>query len=144
MHNRIRSGCGLRPEHYQAGPELAQLGVVASARAFVLAAEHSSDPNGLLPGFYGMHYHMKASLAYALLLDPKDLVQIPVTIPEGLAAQSGRGTRARRQVRHPGYRAYAKVLKDPALLRPARLRERQPRGLPVSPRPATRRGLHER
>ena len=114
MHNRIRSGCGLRPEHYQAGPELAQLGVVASARAFVLAAEHSSDPNGLLPGFYGMHYHMKASLAYALLLDPKDLVQIPVTIPEGwrlsqvvawLGAKSGIPARA-----------YAKVLKDPASL----------------------------
>jgi UPF0755 protein len=66
------------------GPKLQQLGVVASARAFVLAAEHSSNPNGLLPGFYGMHEHMKASLAYALLLDPKNLVQATVTIPEGL------------------------------------------------------------
>ncbi len=65
------------------GPELARLGVVASARAFVLAAEHSSNPNGLLPGFYGMHLHMKASLAYALLLDQKNLVQVTVTIPEG-------------------------------------------------------------
>jgi len=65
------------------GPELARLGVVASARAFVLAAEHSSNPNGLLPGFYGMHRQMKASLAYALLLDQKNLVQVTVTIPEG-------------------------------------------------------------
>ena len=65
------------------GPELTRLGVVASARAFVLAAEHSSNPNGLLPGFYGMHLHMKASLAYALLLDQKNLVQVTVTIPEG-------------------------------------------------------------
>jgi UPF0755 protein len=65
------------------GPELARLGVVASARAFVLAAEHSSNSNGLLPGFYGMHLHMKASLAYALLLDQKNLVQVTVTIPEG-------------------------------------------------------------
>ena len=65
------------------GPELAKLGVVASARAFVLAAEHSSNPNGLLPGFYGMHRQMKASLAYALLLDQKNLVQVTVTIPEG-------------------------------------------------------------
>ena len=65
------------------GPKLVQLGVVASARAFVLAAEHSSNPNGLLPGFYGVHEHMKASLAYALLLDPKNLVQVTVTIPEG-------------------------------------------------------------
>ena len=65
------------------GPQLAKLGVVASPRAFVLAAERSSNPNGLLPGFYGMHLHMKASLAYALLLNPKNLVQVPVTIPEG-------------------------------------------------------------
>jgi len=65
------------------GPELAKLGVVASSRAFVLAAEHSSNPNGLLPGFYGMRLHMKASLAYALLLDQKNLVQVTVTIPEG-------------------------------------------------------------
>ena len=65
------------------GPELTKLGVVASARAFVLAAEHSSNPDGLLPGFYGVHLHMKASLAYALLIDPKNLVQVTVTIPEG-------------------------------------------------------------
>jgi UPF0755 protein len=65
------------------GPELVELGVVESARAFILAAEHSSTPNGLVPGFYEMHEHMKASLAYALLLDPKNLVQITITIPEG-------------------------------------------------------------
>ena len=65
------------------GPELTRLGVVASPRAFVLAAEHSSNPGGLLPGFYGVHLHMKASLAYALLLNPKNLVQVTVTIPEG-------------------------------------------------------------
>jgi UPF0755 protein len=66
------------------GPELVKLGVVASSRAFVLAAEHSSSPAGLLPGFYGMHNHMQASLAYALLVNPKNLVQVTVTIPEGL------------------------------------------------------------
>ncbi len=64
-------------------PQLVKLGVVASSRAFVLAAEHSSTPNGLLPGFYGMHLHMKASLAYALLLNPNNLVQVTVRIPEG-------------------------------------------------------------
>ena len=63
--------------------KLEKLGVVASARAFVLAAEHSTNPDGLLPGFYAMHEHMKASLAYALLINPKNLVEIPVTIPEG-------------------------------------------------------------
>ncbi len=96
------------------GPELTRLGVVASARAFVLAAEHSSNPNGLLPGFYGMHLHMKASLAYALLLDQKNLVQVTVTIPEGwrlsqivayLGAKSGIPARA-----------YQAVLNNPAQL----------------------------
>ncbi len=96
------------------GPKLQQLGVVASARAFVLAAEHSSKPDGLLPGFYGMRKHMKASLAYALLLDPKNLVQVTVTIPEGwrlsqivawLGAKSG--------IAASGYN---QVLKDPAQL----------------------------
>jgi UPF0755 protein len=96
------------------GPELVRLGVVASARAFVLAAEHSSNPAGLLPGFYSLHRHMKASLAYARLLNPADLVQITVTIPEGwrvsqlvawLGAKSGIPAAD-----------YQKVLKDPASL----------------------------
>jgi UPF0755 protein len=96
------------------GPELTRLGVVASARAFVLAAEHSSNPSGLLPGFYGMHLHMKATLAYALLLNPENLVQAPVTIPEGwrlsqivayLGAKSGISASA-----------YQAVLKNPAQL----------------------------
>ena len=96
------------------GPKLAQLGVVASSRAFVLAAEHSSNPAGLLPGFYGMHEHMQASLAYALLINPKNLVQVTVTIPEGLrlsqivnllGAKSGIAATA-----------YTAALKDPAAL----------------------------
>jgi UPF0755 protein len=95
-------------------PELVKLGVVASSRAFVLAAEHSTNPNGLLPGFYGMRKQMKASLAYSTLLNPKDLVQVTVTIPEGwrvsqtlawLGAHSG-----------ISLAAYQKVLKNPAAL----------------------------
>ena len=95
-------------------PELVKLGVVASSRAFVLAAEHSSSSSGLLPGFYGMHKHMQASLAYAILINPKNMVQVKVTIPEGwrlsqvvsfLGAKSG-----------IPLSAYAKVLKDPAQL----------------------------
>jgi UPF0755 protein len=96
------------------GPQLVKLGVVASSRAFVLAAEHSSNPAGLLPGFYGMHKHMKASLAYALLINPKNLVQVKVTIPEGwrltqIVAYLGA---------HSGIPAsdYQKVLNDPAKL----------------------------
>ncbi|HEV2254818.1 MAG TPA: endolytic transglycosylase MltG [Streptosporangiaceae bacterium] len=96
------------------GPQLVKLGVVASSRAFVLAAEHSANPNGLLPGFYGMRLHMKASLAYSLLLDQKNLVQVTVTIPEGwrlsqivtyLGAKSGLPASA-----------YQAILKNPAQL----------------------------
>jgi UPF0755 protein len=95
-------------------PRLERLGVVASSRAFVLAAEHNPNSSGLLPGFYGMHLHMQASLAYAILINPQNMVQIKVTIPEGwrlsqivsfLGAKSG-----------IGLGAYQKVLKNPAQL----------------------------
>ena len=110
-------------------PELVKLGVVASSRAFVLAAEHSSNSSGLLPGFYGMHKQMKASLAYAILINPKNMVQIKVTIPEGwrlsqivsfLGAKSG-----------IPLSAYAEGAQGPGAAAPARLRQRQARGIPV-------------
>jgi UPF0755 protein len=96
------------------GPTLAKLGVVASSRAFVLAAEHSSNPNGLLPGFYGVRKQMKASLAYAALLNPSNLVEIKVTIPEGWRLSQTVAWLGAHSGISPG--AYAKVLKDPASL----------------------------
>jgi UPF0755 protein len=64
--------------------ELAKLGVVKSTRAFVLAAEHAvATGPGLEPGTYKVNEHMQASLAYAALLNPKNRVQLIVTIPEG-------------------------------------------------------------
>jgi UPF0755 protein len=96
------------------GPELTKLGVVASARAFVLAAEHSSNQDALLPGFYGVHLHMQATQAYALLIDPQNLVQVTVTIPEGW--------RLSQIVAYLGAKSgipaanYQTVLKDPAKL----------------------------
>jgi uncharacterized YceG family protein len=65
------------------GPELVSLGVIESSRALVLAAENSANAAGLEPGFYKLNHHMQASLAYAALLNPKDRVQLTVTIPEG-------------------------------------------------------------
>jgi len=61
-------------------------GVVASTRAFVLAAENSSDPTGLEPGYFILNSHMQASLAWAALLNPKNRDQDVVTIPEGKRA----------------------------------------------------------
>ncbi len=65
------------------GTRLASLGVVASARAFSNAAKASKQGNALEPGFYRVHEHMQASLAFALLLKPSSRVQTKVTIPEG-------------------------------------------------------------
>jgi UPF0755 protein len=95
-------------------PALTKAGVVASTRAFVLAAERSSNPNGLLPGFYAVHEHMQAALAYAALLNPSDLVEVKVTIPEGWRVSQ---TLAWLGV-HSGISmaAYTQVLKNPASL----------------------------
>jgi UPF0755 protein len=65
------------------GDRLFALGVVASTRAFVNAAEHSSKGSALQPGFYRLHRHMNAALAFNLLLKPSSRVQLKVTIPEG-------------------------------------------------------------
>jgi UPF0755 protein len=70
----------------QLAPSLVQLGVVASERAFVVAAEASTSSASLEPGFYMVNHHMKATLAYAALLNPKNRVQTTVTIPEGKRA----------------------------------------------------------
>jgi UPF0755 protein len=64
-------------------PELSKLGVVASSRAFVLAAEHSTSTAGLEPGTYKIDRHMRATLAYAAILNPKNRVQLTLSVPEG-------------------------------------------------------------
>jgi UPF0755 protein len=72
---------------FSLAPKLLQLGVIASTRAFTNAAEAATSTTGsstgLETGYYQLHYHMQASLAYAALLNPKNLVQTVVTIPEG-------------------------------------------------------------
>ncbi len=70
----------------QLAPALLADGVVASTRALVLAAENSSNPTGLEPGFFILNHHMQASLAWAALLNPKNRDQTTVTIPEGKRA----------------------------------------------------------
>ena len=62
------------------------LGVVASPRAFVKAAEQSSRQTALEPGSYRLHRNMKAALAFDLLLSPAARIQSQVIIPEGLRA----------------------------------------------------------
>ena len=117
----------------QTATEVAQrlvtLGVVASERSFQIAAEHSTSSSTLEPGFYRMKKHMKATLAYQLLLNPAARIQDKITIPEGL-----RLTQIQAQLgAHSGIplAEYQQALKQPAAARPAVLRQRQGRGLPV-------------
>jgi UPF0755 protein len=65
------------------GQRLMSAGVIASVRAFVLAAEHSTSQTALEPGFYRLHKQMKATLAFTLLLAPAARDQIKITVPEG-------------------------------------------------------------
>jgi len=67
-------------------PRLVSDGVVKSARAFVLAAEAGTGSSNLEAGYYLMNRQMKATLAFAYLINPKDIVQDAVTIPEGYRA----------------------------------------------------------
>jgi uncharacterized YceG family protein len=75
---------------FSLAPRLLQLGVIASTRAFTNAAEAATSTDtsstGLETGYYQLHHHMQASLAYAALTNPKNLVQTTVTIPEGKRA----------------------------------------------------------
>jgi UPF0755 protein len=66
------------------GQRLVKLGVVASLRAFELAAEHSTSSRSLEPGTYRVKKHMQATVAYALLVSQSTRIQDKITIPEGL------------------------------------------------------------
>jgi UPF0755 protein len=96
------------------GERLVTDGVVASSRALVLAAEHSSNSNELEPGYYRMHKHMNAQLAWNLLLTPSARVELKVTIPEGW-----RATEILAELgKHSGISAsdYNKAIKDTSAL----------------------------
>jgi UPF0755 protein len=66
------------------GQRLQQAGVVETARAFQNAAKASGQGSSLEPGYYRVHRHMAAALAFALLLKPSSREQTRITVPEGL------------------------------------------------------------
>ncbi len=65
------------------GSILEDAGVVKSAGAFKRAASAEAKASGIQPGFYELRLRMKASLAVALLLDPRARIRSRFTIPEG-------------------------------------------------------------
>jgi UPF0755 protein len=81
----------------QVGEQLQAQGVVASARAFANAAKASGHGSSLEPGFYRLHSHMSAALAFALLLKPSSRIHLTVLVTEGerlseIIASLGRAT----------------------------------------------------
>ncbi len=66
------------------GDELEELDVVASSDAFVDAAEADGGDTGIQAGTYLLKREMKASDVVAILVDPGNIAQSTVTIPEGL------------------------------------------------------------
>jgi UPF0755 protein len=95
-------------------PRLVAAGVVESDRAFILAAENSTSSANLEAGFFLMNRHMKASLAYAYLLNPKNLDQHTVTIPEGYRTVDA--IKVLAQKTHIPLADFQKVLSTPSLL----------------------------
>jgi UPF0755 protein len=69
---------------FTVGSRLVTDGIVASGRAFTNAAQAApASAPGLEAGYYMLHHHMQASIAYQDLTNPKFRVQVSVTIPEG-------------------------------------------------------------
>jgi UPF0755 protein len=67
---------------------LKEADVVKSVEAFTEAAnERSSEAQGIQVGFYPLREQMSAEAALDVLVDPANLVQSSVTIPEGLRVE---------------------------------------------------------
>ena len=86
------------------GDELEDIGVVASAEAFEDAAEDDGGTTGIQAGTYLLKMEMKASDVFEVLVDPANLAQSTVTIPEGLRAvdivdRIADGTEFKKQVK---------------------------------------------
>lgn len=71
----------------QIGRNLKSMGIVKSVDAFTEAAAADSKSRGIQVGFYEMRLKMSAESALAILVDPENLVQSMVTVPEGLRVE---------------------------------------------------------
>jgi UPF0755 protein len=66
------------------GQTLHDAGVVKSVEAFTDAAADDPDSLGIQVGYYQLREQMSAASALAVLVDPENLIQDRVTVPEGL------------------------------------------------------------
>lgn len=67
----------------QIGRELKAAGVVKSVDAFTSAARDNSASTSIQVGYYRLKKQMKASAALAVLVNPRNLLQSLVVVPEG-------------------------------------------------------------
>lgn len=65
------------------GRGLREEGIVASVDAFTEAARGDERSTGIQVGFYQMRQELPAADALAILVDPENLIQSLVTVPEG-------------------------------------------------------------
>jgi UPF0755 protein len=68
---------------FSLAPQLIRKGVIKAAEPFDAAAKDSASPNGLVPGYFRLHKHMNALLAWKLLLNPKSMIQVTATVVDG-------------------------------------------------------------
>jgi UPF0755 protein len=100
---------------YSLGPVLVRDGVVASTGAFVSAAKASTSLATLEPGYFHMHEDMNAALAYKLLINPANRIEISALIPDGKRDSEVLGILASRDP-SISLREYKTALSDPAAL----------------------------
>jgi UPF0755 protein len=99
-------------------PQLQSDGVVASSRAFVLAAEHYTGGGTLESGYFQLRHHMQASQAYAILVNPKNMMLDSLVFPEGLRVSSVISLLGKESARTKlPLSAYQAAIKDVAALR---------------------------
>jgi UPF0755 protein len=89
------SGTGSVTVQVKQGDSLSAIGrtlkaadVVKSVGAFTKAASDNPKAETIGPGFYRLRHQMKASLALALLLDPRSLVASRIVVTEGMRSDA--------------------------------------------------------
>lgn len=86
--------------------------VVKSVEAFTDAARENPDSVGIQVGFYKLHKQMSADSALDLLIDPANLIQDALTIPEGWTVEQIVGRLADKT--DFSARQYRRVLRNPS------------------------------
>lgn len=93
------------------GSTLVEQDVVKSVEAFTEAATANPDSVGIQVGFYQLRKQMSAEAALEVLIDPDNMVQNAVTLPEGLTVEQIVASLAKQTDFAAG--EYTRVLRQP-------------------------------